>query len=489
MGDARLIWAIFVPIMAALLSMLSWLLVWERSIPRKARPWLELGALSAACAGLLVEGFLLILVDGPATLLGLELRLEPVSLALLLAGNFALLCSVFVSWEKLSSTEALLVPVPWAIWGACLSSSFLAATLLVRDSLVQVLCLFGVGLLVSALALLQPRPEYLEDDDARTLLALRVAGGLKYLALSAIGTGLLVVGVLVVASYAFSLENSGLLQIGLAVLAVGLSVRSGLMPFSVAFADMLRTVPGVSILALGAALPATLVLGLLLLSPVESSNARASSLAWLGAIGALLAGLRALSATQFHLPPSAFRLPHSGVLVAMTVALSLGWGMFGVLSGSRSGAVGASLLGINMAFAVPLLVAGNEIRGISSRLSGICTVVGTLSLLGFPPFGGAAGTLRVAQSAVNMNGIWLAVLLLGSLMTAGAWLGWAAKNTQGDEEANSPTGLRNLRDFFSTPLLLLVCVLLAAQPALFFASERIAGTLAAWANVPWTLGP
>lgn len=489
MGDARLVWAIFAPVMAGLLSMISWLLVWERSIPRRARPWLELGALVAACAGLLVEGVLLILVSGPATMLGLRLRLEPVSLAILLAANLALLCSVFVSWEKLSSTDALLVPVPWAIWGACLSSSLLAATLLVQDGLVQVLSLFGVGLLVSALVLLQPRPEYVEDDGARTILALRVAGGLKYLALSVTGTGLLVVGVLVVAGYAFSLENSGLLQIGLAVLAVGLSVRSGLMPFSVAFTDLLRTVPGVSIVALGAALPASLVMGLLLLSPIESSTARASSLAWLGAVGALLAGLRALSATQLRVTSYELRAQQRSMLVAMSVALSLGWGLFGVLSGSRSGAIGACLLGINMALAVSLLVAGGEVKGVSARLSGVCTAVGALSLLGLPPFGGGIATLRLAQSAVNLNGIWLGVLLLGSLLTAGAWLGWAAKTDPDDAYVGASTGLRTVRDFFTTPLLLLVCVLLAAQPALFFASGRIAGALATWADVPWTLGP
>jgi formate hydrogenlyase subunit 3/multisubunit Na+/H+ antiporter MnhD subunit len=467
--------------LAGLLSMLCWLLIWERSVPRKARPWLELGALSAVCGGLLAEGLLLILAGDRATVLNLHLELVPVSRALLLAANIALLCAVFISWEELLHTGALLVPVPWVAWGACLASTLLAATLLVNEALVQVLCLFGVGLLVSALTLLQPRPEYLEDHDARTVLALRVAGGLKHLVLSAIGTGLLIVGTLIVARYAFSLENPALLQTGLAVLAVGLSVRAGLMPFSASFTDMLRTVPGVSVAAFGAVVPAAIVLGLLLLSPIEGGNTRASSLAWLGAIGALLAGLRALQ--QIRNPKS--EVPNH--LIAMSVALSLGWALFGVLSGSRSGAVGACLLAINMAMSVPLLVASGAIRDASPRLAAVGTAVGALSLLGLPLLGGATGTLLLSQAAVNLNGMWLAVLLLGSLLTAGAWLGWAASTR--DVELETPPRVEGVRALLSSPLLLLVCVLIAAQPVLFLASGRIADALSTWATVPWTVGP
>ncbi|HEX8600696.1 MAG TPA: hypothetical protein VF952_19540 [Chloroflexia bacterium] len=481
MGDTRLVWAIFLPLGAGLVSMLCWLLIWERSVPRKARPWLELGALSAVCGGLLAEGLLLILAGGGASMLDLQLELPPVSRAVLLAANVALLCAAFISWEELLHTGALLVPVPWVAWGACLASGLLAATLLVNEPLVRVLCLFGVGLLVSALTLLQPRPEYVEDHDARTVLALRVAGGLKHLVLSAIGTGLLIVGTLVVGRYAFSLENRTLLQTGLAVLAVGLSVRAGLMPFAASFTDMLRTVPGVSTLAFGAGVPAAIVLGLLLLSPIEGGSTRASSLAWLGAIGALLAGLRAL-----HQVRNA-QLQTPNHLVAMSVALSLGWALFGVLSGSRSGAVGACLLAINMALAVPLLVASGEIRHVSARLGAVGMTVGALSLLGLPLLGGAAGTLLLSQAAVNLSGVWLAVLLLGSFMVGGAWLSWLARAR---EDIGEPLArVEGVRDVLSTPLLLLVCALVAAQPVLFFASGRITEVLATWATVPWTIGP
>ena len=171
----------------------------------------------------------------------------------------------------------------------------------------------------------------------------------------------------------------------------------------------------------------------------------------------------------------------------MTVALSLGWAMFGVLSGSRAGAVGACLLAINMALAVPLLVASGEVRNESARLSAVGTAIGALSLLGLPPLGGVAGTLLLSQAAANLSGVWLAVLLLGSLMTAGAWLGWSAR-TQ-DDGVEVPARIQSARSLLSTPLLLLVLVLIAAQPVLFFAAGRIADALAAWAIVPWTIGP
>jgi formate hydrogenlyase subunit 3/multisubunit Na+/H+ antiporter MnhD subunit len=223
-------------------------------------------------------------------------------------------------------------------------------------------------------------------------------------------------------------------------------------------------------------LPASIVLGLLLLSPIEGGSVRASSIAWLGAIGALLAGLRALN--QFRISNFEFR----NSLIAMTVVLSLGWAMFGVLSGSRSGAVGACLLAINMALAVPLLVASGEVRKESARLSAVGTAIGALSLLGLPPLGAAAGTLLLSQAAVNLSGVWLAVLLLGSLMTAGAWLGWSARVQ--DDPLEAPARIQSARS-----LLLLVLVLIAAQPVLFFAAGRIADAVAAWANVPWTIGP
>jgi hypothetical protein len=90
---------------------------------------------------------------------------------------------------------------------------------------------------------------------------------------------------------------------------------------------------------------------------------------------------------------------------------------------------------------------------------------------------------------VNLNALWLAVLLFGSLLAAGAWLGWLSTRQLDGEEGEIPARIQGPRDLLSTPLLLLVCVLVLAQSVLFFASGRIAEALAAWATVPWTLGP
>ncbi len=95
--------------------------------------------------------------------------------------------------------------------------------------------------------------------------------------------------------------------------------------------------------------------------------------------------------------------------------------------------------------------------------------------------------MLLSQAAVSLSGAWLAVLLFGSFMAAGAWLSWSARAREDTGEA--PARVEGVRAWLSTPLLLLVCVLIAAQPVLFFASGRIAEALAEWAVVPWTIGP
>lgn len=460
MGDARLVWAIFAPWVAGLLAALCLLLRNERRVPAHVSRWLGVTALAMLCGGLLVEGPLLMSATSDATVLGLRLGVQPLSRLGLLAANTSLLCAVFVAWSGAEDNDVLTFRAAWVAVGACLVSGLLAASLLVAAPLVQVLCLFAVGVAIAGLAMLQIPLGYVAEDSERTLLALRLAAGLKYLATSALGTGLLIIGTLLLSRYGLSLENRGLLQAGLGLLSVGLVVRSGAMPFSAAFSDMARAAPGVAIMALGAGIPAVITLGLLLLSPFEGSVIHASPLAWLGVVAALLAGLRALYAGRAHgSPPEGL---HS-LLVAMSAALSLGWALFGALSGLEFGASGASLLAVNAAFAVPLLVASGALRAVNARLYMLGTAVGALSLLGLPPFGGFGGTLMLAQVAANFDGVWLALLLLSSALVAGGWLTWASHAPPA-----APTPPTNLRAILSSPLPILVCALIAAQFALFF---------------------
>ncbi len=461
MGDTRLVWAIFAPWIAASLAVLC--LQGAQRVRGSVGRWLNIAALAVLCGGLLVEGPLLVSATGDAALLGLRLVAPPVSRVGLLAANASLLCAIFIVWAGSREDSAPAFRSSWAAVGACLVSGLLAASLLVAEPLVQVLCLFAAAIAISGVAMLQVPLSYVDDDNSRTLLALRTSAALKYLAISALGTGLLVIGTLIVLRYGLSLEDRGLLQIGLAVLSVGLVMRSGAMPFSAAFPDMVRAAPGVAVIALGAGVPATITLGLMLLSPVDFNSAHASSLAWLGAVGALLAGLRALYASQQIRGAQSDSRHH--ILVAMSVALSLGWALFGVFSGSRLGATGASLLAVNAALAVPLLVGSGAYRATNMRLSLLGTVVGALSLLGLPPLGGFGGTLMVAQAAVNLSGVWLAALLLGSLLVAGGWLGWASHAMP---DAVMPQS--NLRSMLASPIALLICTLIVAQLALFFLS-------------------
>ena len=109
----------------------------------------------------------------------------------------------------------------------------------------------------------------------------------------------------------------------------------------------------------------------------------------LGAIGALLAGVRALAARmnwrsnvvlgEANGQEGARGGPSTtsvrALLIGASVALQTGWALFGALSGSRPGVVGATLLAANMALAVPLLLTGGSRVG---------TAVGACSLLCLP---------------------------------------------------------------------------------------------------------
>ncbi len=478
MGDTRLVWAVVAPSIAALLSAFLMLTGRRAGLSSGMGKWFDVAALLAACGGLLVEGPLLWGAHAEASLLGLTLAANPLAPAILLSVYASLLCALFIGRQT-----------GYPPWAVVPTGSLLTAALVVQEPVVRVLCLFGAALLVAGLALGQSRPGYIEDDAERTMMAVRVAGLLKYLAGWCIGVGLLLVGVLLPALYRYNLEDRGLLQTGLAALSVGLAVCAGTMPFSAGWYDMVTASPGAATVALGAVAPSTLAVGLLILAPTAGGLHPPASLAWLGVAGVLLAGLRAVGTeTSWRRQVGA----DSALPAAMSVALSLGWALFGVLLGSRTGASGAMLVAVNLALAVPLLTASGELRRERPRLAAVGTAVGALSLLGLPPFGGSVGTLLLAQAAVGAGGVWLFLLLLGTLLAAGGWLRWAVRPQQpmGEERRSTQAGrLGGLRRWFASPLPLLVCVLIAAQIALFFLSNQIAVPMLSWANVPWTALP
>ncbi|HYO48234.1 MAG TPA: hypothetical protein VEW94_00175, partial [Chloroflexia bacterium] len=172
--------------------------------------------------------------------------------------------------------------------------------------------------------------------------------------------------------------------------------------------------------------------------------------------------------------------------------LQLAWALFGVLSGSRSGATGAVLLVANLSLAVPLVViTSRDYPGVSPpnrRLLRLGLAVGAISLLGLPPFGGFTGTLQVAQAATNSNGLWLAMLLSGSALAAAAWLATGANAPESEQPPPDTTNI-TMRPRLTSPIPLLICILTAAQLALFLASGHISSILAAWAGIPWITAP
>lgn len=476
MSSAALAWLLFEPLLAGTLAAL--LLVARRRWSRQAGParWPGPAALAVASAGFLIEGMLAWLAAGTSTLapLGLSLAISPVSRAGLLAANAVLLCALFLNWTEQDPNPRGTRSV-WIIISASLVSCLLAGALLASERIVQVFALLGAA--VAVLLALGSAGEPLEghsDDELRSDLATALAGGLKQMSLATMGTGLLVVGALLLARYPFNLENRGLLQVGIGLLALGILVRAGIMPFAAASGDLTQSAPSTVLIALGAIAPTTLLAGLLMLGPVEGNLAGSASAAWLGAVGATLAGIRALRAAAQTKEGGDGRDRTSAwaALISMTFALQAGWALFGVLAASRSGATGAVLLAANMALAGVLLLLG--------RYSRIALVVGVISLLGLPPFGGFAGALLVAQAATNMSGVWLAVLLLGSLLTATAWL---VAEVPGPEERGLPAG------WLQVPVILVI-TLVAVQPGLFLAANALARDLSAWATtVPWLAGP
>lgn len=409
------------------------------------------------------------------------MTLSPQAALIVPAANTALLCVVLVAWS--GEAEETHSPRPaWLVWSSMINSSLLAFTLLVEDSSMRALGLLGAAVATTAVAL-GPMQHALgvEDVASQSQLSSRVAGGIKHLSLASIGTILLVVGVLLIARYPFAMEDSGLLQTGVGLVAVGLLVRSGAMPFSAPFSDLVRSTPGTAILALGATVPVVLMSGLLILSPLEGSLARGAY--WVGAVAAFASGVRALcTGWERRLVGSdrwSFRDPIA-VLVASSISLQTAWVLFGVLSGSKIGATGAVLLATNIALAATLLVVSCELRAVGGRWAGVGLAAGAVATLGLPPLGGFAGTLLIAQAAANAGGLWLALLLFGSILTAAGWLTAHARSAfaVGEEkEEKRPT------------LELLVWTLIAAEVALFLAAGPLAEMLGGLTTAPWLVAP
>jgi formate hydrogenlyase subunit 3/multisubunit Na+/H+ antiporter MnhD subunit len=429
---------------------------------------------------------LLLVADGSLTLdqVGVTLSISTPARVVLVAANVCLFCAAVMAW--MSEDEVHSPDHEWGLLLATLTSSLLAGAALANDRIVSALCLLGAGLAASSLAMARPRspiPATVGNDEhlrAHVLLARRFAGGLKHIGLATLGTGLLAVGTVLVARYAFNLENRGLLQFGLALLATGIVVRAGSMPFAAASADAIQATPSASLMMLGAGAPVALVVGLLMFAPVEGSLAGGAVGGWLGAVGVLLAGMRALGVVlegRVRSEPHGDSLREvkstsEANLIAATVAASTGWAIFGVLSGSQAGAVGAVLIAANMALALPIVVMGRR-----------WLAVGVASLLGLPPFGGFAGMVLVAGSAANAGGIWPVILLAGSALVATGWLALAARDTSA-RQANP-----GWRQWLADPAYLFPTLLVLAQIAFFLASLQLIAQLDQWATVPWLVSP
>ncbi len=534
-NDTAFIWVLCLPVaVAALASVIVWV-AHLKGVALRIAVALEFLVPVLVCGGLLAELVLVATLEGTVTLseVGVTLAISPPARLGLLAANAALLGAVFFDWGQGADTPAYSVQPFWTLLAALLDSSLLAGALMVQDRAIMALCLFGAALVTSAAAITRPcvvlRHGY--DDPERAMLARRLAGGIKHIAIATPGTGLLLAGALLMDRYALNLENRPLLQFALGLMALGLMVRAGAAPFSAASSDLVQAAPGSALMVLGAVGPAVLVAGLLMLAPQRDIMAAGGVWAWPGAVGVLLAGMRALAAARHALSVSGSvavavavasvpdnsennggmpgRLERHGYaagpaadLIAATAALQTGWALFGVLCGSRAGAVGAALVALNMALAVPLLVTAyrypapapvSQAQGL--RRAGL--IVGAGSLLGLPLSGGFAGDLMIAQAAASAGGVWVALLLVGSGLTGAGWLAtlWAGASAAHGGNGTAPVsrarepqeprphGVRPrhawqiIQHTLRSPARLLMLVLIGAQAVLFVLSAQMADAL------------
>jgi NADH:ubiquinone oxidoreductase subunit 2 (subunit N) len=396
----------------------------------------------------------------------------------LAATNASLFCLLIVSWS--AHTEHYRY-ASYLLTALMLTSGLLAGALLATDTTLTAMCLCAVALLVGSLAglplVLHPNAVVSRSDASR-----RLAGGLQHMALSLVATGLIVAGGLLVARYPFNQENTTALQTGLSLLVVGLVMRAGSMPFAGAGADLVESAPQAAILALGTSGPVVIMVGLIVfdgpgLSRMTETGRQVAL--WLPAIGALLAGLRALAVRPPTPRDNTQNASGRGLaaLVASSVALQTGWALFGVFTGSRPGTMGAALLAANMALAVPLMVIScrSYVAGLASEVASvkrepatwkIGLVVGAASLLGLPPSGGFVGALLVAQAAAEAGGWWLTALFLGTAGVAFSWL-----RVLQQQRSPRPEDLTLENPFApQAPVRLLTWVLVTAQLLLFVLS-------------------
>jgi hypothetical protein len=461
------LWALLAPLAGGVLAGLLWVIGANKRMSEKAAVGLSVAALVVMCSALLAQATLFAAARAATRLeiAGTTLSVTAAGRVGMLAADVALLCALFVAWRPMGGSGSGRRGTIVLLEAVALTASLLAGALLVGDGTVAALCLLGAALPVAVAAALSVDTGKNRDGNEPIAGIRGLAGGLKHLGLASVGTALMIVGLLLLARYPFNLERTDLLQFGFGLLAVGVAVRVGSMPWAAAFVDLIAATPAAAIMALGAALPVVLVASIRMMEPVQAALTSTSPTGrqvalGLGAIGGVLAGVRALSAAVDG-RQAGTRSAMLATLVGTGVALQLGWTLFGVMSASAAGTTGATLLALNLGLVVPL-------GAVAVRRGGTALAVSAGSLLGLPPFGGFVGMALVAQAAVQQSGAWLALLLFGTVLQAAAWLQARARDSADEEEDTAGAFAPG------APLDLLVWVLVAAQVGLFVASVFLA---------------
>lgn len=388
---------VIIPIVAGILVYVS------RNLPR---------ASLAVCAGtLLAEVYLTVTIQTTeyAAFPGAVFLLTPLT-RLFLVLFIVVIGLILLSGSSLGQGKNL---APAGLITLGLTSGLLTF----QDPFVVSLLLQGTSLTIVFAAVDEPK-----DKGGRSFGVL-VSAGLKYLIITTFSTVCLILAFVMVDKFRLHPDQLFLLKIIAAALTVGFGLRMSAIPFPFWLADVAEEAsPLVTGLIVGVTNIAALIffIGVLQLVPVLfSANQAATQMLLVGSIlTSVFGGLLALGQKDLKR------------LLAFSTVDAVGYILFGVATLSAIGLTGAIFAAISLSILKTLLFvcagtiehfsgdeeSGKGFGGLVARLpvTTFGLVVGSLGMIGVPPFSGFVGKLMVYQAAAQLGPWWVISLAAAS---------------------------------------------------------------------------
>ena len=313
-------------------------------------------------------------------------------------------------WHRVRTTPALLEGIAGVVW---LSLVFLASTnaLLIANHLLGLWVLLELTALVATPLIVRPRAEAARRAAFRYLLFSTVGLGLVALGLACLARGMEASGL----APTFQLDRLQALRplpheawtkLGLALALLGIGTKLGLAPMYSWLPETYDEAPPAVAALLGAVqFNAALVVLFRIVQIYRADNAAlvAGQLLAMGLVSMVVSTVSIIATRNIKRLIAYASINHAGV-----IAIGLGVG--------GSATYGLLLYVLSNAFikAILFLTAGkimahyktNDTRVISGLIkdlpySGVFLMVGTIALLGFPPFGSFLGELLILSALVG----------------------------------------------------------------------------------------